>query len=446
MKPVRALLIASHAPNITRLLQGLRNGTSFLFKNQKNVTGFSHPPWHGRHLLGLVDEVESEIRSMPYYAQMKSMTDQITLPTVNASIASALAQSWLQDGFVWRKTVFQGSCPPVQITWGATSQVVRVLQRYYAHFVQIHTPRNIPRSFRDTLPDFHAPSTVTPLQPTHRSDTAPLGSIRSMGAAVLGWGLGAAGMTWDDVVWFLSDPCDGKDCTESNRWTLTYVVESLAFCDFESVMYCSGHRRDMVSSTLFAAVLYMVVSVASTYLGVPAVGNVFFYFIPLFVLWYSTGTAPACLPMVPTCLLDDLLVSYKSLFPVSASIPPAMMSADNKTLRSCEELQFTTWRDPLAFALCELGMCGFSVNATFLPGLYWDATAKQAQVNSPDVTAYRLCALISAVNSLPVLLIVSLGLVFLSSVVLTVLNTIPPLLTMAWHVVGFNHAGAYSTE
>ena len=50
------------------------------------------------------------------------------------------------------------------------------------------------------------------------------------------------------------------------------------------------------------------------------------------------------------------------------------------------------------------------------------------------------CALVSAVNSLPALLAVALAVVLLSSVLLTLLNLVPPLVTMLWHVVSFNHA------
>jgi hypothetical protein len=150
--------------------------------------------------------------------------------------------------------------------------------------------------------------------------------------------------------------------------------------------------------------------------------------------------------MLPTCFLDDLLSSAKGLLPLSARVPALLLSADGTTLRSCEELQFTTWRDPLAFFMCDLGMCGFSVNSTYLPGLYWDADEKRAQVESADADAYRICALVSSVNSLPVALVLMLCVLLISSLLLTILNTVPPLLTMLWHVASFNHADADPAE
>ena len=128
--------------------------------------------------------------------------------------------------------------------------------------------------------------------------------------------------------------------------------------------------------------------------------------------------------------------------PVTAAVPPLLLSADGKTLRPCSELQFTSWRDPIALGMCELGMCGVKVNSTYLPGFYWDATQKQAQVDSADANAYRLCALVTSAESVPVFLLISLVILLLSSVVLTVLSVVPPLLTMVWHVVSFNHAPA----
>lgn len=440
MKPVRALLIASHAPNVSRILQGIRipwqRNISALFPNSTVVFP------RGRRLLGLVDDVEAEIHAMPYYSQIKSVADQITLPTVDVSVASAVAQSWLRDGFTWRKTVFQGTCAPIQVVWGSSTQVVRTLRQYYLYFAQIHAPRNIPRSLRAILPDLRAPAGATPVSATGRISETPVGSTRGIGATMLGWVMRSLGVTWGDVAWFLSDPCSGKDCTEANRWTLTYLLESVTFCDFEAVTYCNRQRRDMASSLLFALIVYLVFQTVFTFVGVPAMGKLVFYAIPFFVLWYSTGTSPACLPMLPTCLLDDFLLAAKGILPATAAVPPLLLSADGRSLRSCAELQFTSWRDPIAFGMCELGMCGVTVNSTYLPGFYWDATQKQAQVDSADVGAYRLCALVTSAESMPVFLLISLAILFLSSVVLTVLNVVPPLLTMVWHVVSFNHAPA----
>ena len=431
MKPVRAVLIASHGPNVSRLLQGWRGAWP------RNLTFSNLSARRGRRLLSLADEVEAEVQRMPYYAEIKRVADRIPLPTLNASIAVAVAQSWLRDGFAWRKTAFTGSCPPVQAAWSSATQVVRVLRQYYVHFVQIHAPRNISRSLRAVLPDLRAPANATRPASTGRAASAPIGSTRAIGAAVLEGALWALGMTRGDVAWFLSDPCGGRDCTESNRWTLTYLVESVTFCDFEAVTYCSARRRDMVSCALFALLVYAAVAALAGFLGVPAVGTVAFYLIPFFVLWYSTGVSPACLPMLPTCLLDDLLAAVGGILPVSAALPPLLLAANGTTLRSCEELQFGSWRDPIAFLLCDLGLCNAS---GAVPGLYWDPALRRAQLESKDAAAYRVCAAVSAVNSLPAALVLMLGVVLLSSLVMFVLSAIPPLLTMVWHVVSFNHA------
>ena len=338
--------------------------------------------------------------------------------------------------------MFQGTCAPVQVVWGSSTQVVRTLKQYYLYFAQIHAPRNIPRSLRAILPDLRAPAGATPVSATGRISETPVGSTRAIGATMLGWVMRSLGVTWGDAAWFLTDPCSGKDCTEANRWTLTYLLESVTFCDFEAVTYCNRQRRDMASSLLFALIVYLVFQTVFTFVGVPAMGKLVFYAIPFFVLWYSTGTSPACLPMLPTCLLDDFLLAAKGILPATAAVPPLLLSADGRSLRSCAELQFTSWRDPIAFGMCELGMCGVTVNSTYLPGFYWDATQKQAQVDSADVGAYRLCALVTSAESMPVFLLISLAILFLSSVVLTVLSVVPPLLTMVWHVVSFNHAPA----
>jgi hypothetical protein len=442
MKPVRALLIASHGPNVSKLLQGFRSRWPRDLSLANLTNPFARRP-RGRQLLSLVENVEAEVRSMPFYKQMKAVSERIPLPTLNSTIASAVAQSWLRDGFTWRKTVFTGSCPPVQALVSSSTQVVRVLSNYYTHFEEIHANRSIPRGLLANLPDLRAPANATLPAPTGRASSAPIGSVRALGAAVLEWTLWAIGMTWADVTWFLSDPCNGGDCSESNRWTLTYLVESLAFCNFEAVNYCNGHRRDMVSSTILGVILYVAIAAFAGFIAIPAVGTAAFYFIPLFVLWYSTGVSPACLPMLPTCLMEDLLVAIRTVLPVSAALPPLLLASNGTTLRSCEELQFSSWRDPIAFMLCDLGMCNAS---NVVPGLYWDAAARQQQVDSPDADAYRMCAWVSAVNSLPVALVLILSVVLLSSILMSLLSVAPPMFTMLWHVVSFNHGSAPPPE
>jgi hypothetical protein len=222
---------------------------------------------------------------------------------------------------------------------------------------------------------------------------------------------------------------------------LTYVVESYTFCSFESVMYCSAHKKGLVVSLLFSLFVFALAYAVLGYLGLSMLGAALFAALPAFVLWFSIGVAPSCLPMLPTCLLDDLIEAVRGYVPAVAQVPPLLRKNDTSTLASCSELQFARWEDPLVFAWCDMGFCDGMDDANY-PGLgQFDFAQKRAMSESTNADAYRLCATVSAAKAVPVIMAASIAVALVSSALLTGLTLVAPSLTLLWQVGVYNHGG-----
>jgi hypothetical protein len=334
-------------------------------------------------------------------------------------------QLWLLDAFVWNGDRFSGDCPVVDSLSSLVAQSVGVSKRYYAHLAELNVPPKLRKRFKDVLPTVRASNMSLP------SASRPL---------IFGWAMDALGLRMSDVVEFLSEPCPRQDCSLDNRFTATYMAESLLFCDLESVMFCSQHRNDMVLSFVFMLLVYIVVSLLCGYFGLYGVSTAFFLAIPLLVVWYSLGISPRCFPMIPTCLLDDALAALKSLFPVKAFLPKLLVG-QGKTLKSCSALNFTTWEDPLAFAVCDLGFCDSLSNVNVLGVSKWRFDDMRGHAASADADAYRVCASVTATYSVVPAFIINFFLAAAVALSLSALALVGPCLTVLWQIVMYNHVG-----
>ena len=186
------------------------------------------------------------------------------------------------------------------------------------------------------------------------------------------------------------------------------------------------------------------------------------------------------MPMLPTCLLQDVLVAVKSFFP-PVILFPAMLLCDgissngtidpyNQTcLRSCKRLNFTGWADPLAFTLCDmnatwcLGLANRSTGIGFIDSAVGGGLSElkaslvfmgrliQTSQNNDTVSggnatkaldAYRLCSLVSWVNTVPFVALVALGVMASAAVLHEGLRVIPALFALLSQMQSFHHAGA----
>jgi hypothetical protein len=58
--------------------------------------------------------------------------------------------------------------------------------------------------------------------------------------------------------------------------------------------------------------------------------------------------AITCTPLLPTCLLADVIAALEYVAPARMSLPPELVLPGGAGLASCARLNFTDWYDPLA--------------------------------------------------------------------------------------------------
>lgn len=151
--------------------------------------------------------------------------------------------------------------------------------------------------------------------------------------------------------------------------------------------------------------------------------------------------------MVPPCFADDILSRINSVFPLSTNLPPGLFCEHNVTSRclvKCSSLGFDHWQDPLAYAVAAAGW-DLSIPDSWkiqdvtdiITGKNWTANVEQKKefMHSPDADAYTACCFVTAVATLPVLLVLLGVLVAATSLVSYIFGLIPHMVILLWQIL-----------
>jgi hypothetical protein len=146
-------------------------------------------------------------------------------------------------------------------------------------------------------------------------------------------------------------------------------------CQLEEVQFCTNYRRTLWNSFWWVFIYMVCISFVMSVLHVPFIQSVLFVLFPFFVLHYSTNYGLFCIPMIPTCVLDEALEIVSALFPTELSWPnslqkypgciadlprysrwgrdPPQESPD--CFRSCmdDPFAFTRWEATAAWWVCD---------------------------------------------------------------------------------------------
>lgn len=370
----------------------------------------------GRRLLGVVDSA-----NMVAAYSAKSLTDlQAPADAAGTRIPARVAGAWSTATFAWPPVydyrVLHGqTCPLAVSALEIGRQGVEVLTLYFQNFA---VPRPaIDRSLRGNLPSWRG-----------WIDSVPL---------VLPWPAGNASTSW--ASWTFHRALEAMQVhpshlmaffTADHKWTLRWILETSIKCDLAATVTCSRHDKDLVMSCVILVLAYFaLVRPLSKGLGLGFLQVAYVLASPSLILWYVFGMGPSCFPMVPTCLLSDVIATMERLVPAAVMFPEDLRcdssTALNQTcLRGCEELGFRGWEDPLAFAVCDTdpATCRYVLRAVWPAGtglgivdtLGWlplRAAMGRALSAVDDGTAsnlagHRLCTWVSFVTVTPVLALV----------------------------------------
>jgi hypothetical protein len=347
---------------------------------------------------------------------------------------SNAAGAWGASTFSWppRYDYSFAACPIGQSILHVAMQAFRVNKLYYQNF---DAPRPvIDRSLRGNLPGW---SWIHNISALPASLVAP--GSRTWASVAFHWILDRLEISPAHLVAFFTD---------NREWSLQWILQTTIQCDLAAVVTCSRHTRDLLMSTVVFAILYALISGVTGSLGVGFFGTLFLLSYPWFILWYAFGMAPSCFPMLPPCLMGDIIATAEAIVPASILFPPDLLCDSegeagrplNQTcLRPCSDLNFTTWADPLAFAICDTDprTCAYLLelgpsNEPFFDSLVWqpmlDALAQaHAAVLAGGLAGRRLCTWVSFIMVVPVLALAIGGLVVASAVLTGLFDLLPAL-------------------
>jgi hypothetical protein len=165
--------------------------------------------------------------------------------------------------------------------------------------------------------------------------------------------------------------------------TVRNIAKDMFMCDFESVMLCSRHNRRIFLSLIVSYLLYLIIATMLGFVGLRGVAGVLFYLIPFVSLWLAYGLSPTCIPMIPTCMLSDIIESLQVVVPAKITWPDSLQvypgcigppwydpnatvvippqfsnitAGSSACLLSCRgaPFYFETWESSLAWVTCTL--------------------------------------------------------------------------------------------
>ena len=349
-------------------------------------------------------------------------------------LPSRVSGAWSTSAFVWppRYDYSLAACPIATSALDLGTQVVLINKMYFDNFQNSQRPV-LDRSLRASLPNLGWMSGV---QPSSTQATSQKSS--SWASAAFHWVLDLLAVRPEQLVAFF---------TSEEKWSLTWILVGLTQCDLASTLTCSRHDKDLLMSTVVFALMYLAISAVTDAMGVGFLATLFLLSYPSFILWYAFGMAPSCFPLIPACLLSDVIATVEALVPQQILFPENLLceGGRNQTncLRSCAELGFVHGLDPLAFAICDTddGMCSYIqglprsglqlLDDTMLVPLQEGMTrfrlVTTARGQQQVIAGYRLCTWVSFVTVVPYLAL--LGAVALVGGVLIVaaMDMLPPL-------------------
>lgn len=439
--PTAASIMMWHA-NATGIF-GLHDG--FAEAYYRNLSGPLWVPW--REMLAHAGS--------GYAVHLMNLTESAgkvdTLPTPPSALGThAVPRRLLQDAvyelgnnwpvdwsnYVIRRNVENESvCELWDITSDSIQTMFNVTQQYYKHWFM---PRgNMSLMIRDNM--MH----VLPITDEDRERRATLMQSSREGVPEADWtsvSLQACmqalkdvtGVDREDIVTFFYPNTPLDEQINKDAFTLQRIMSDMTHCNTERLMLCTSTQRSLVATIVICFLGLWVLS----YLLLLSSGAFTFLMIgvlPWAVMWYAYGFSPMCFPMVPTCLMTDVVLALNSTFPATVQWPPLLIHTDvcslegvpyNASLKgevncfkSCggEQMGFRSWEDPLAWFMCSIDEAGcqrvadFIANTTSLGARYADATRYFREViaynNRQAITAHHVCGALTFFYIVPPLLL-----------------------------------------
>lgn len=371
---------------------------------------------NGRKILNYITDTDLFLDNAPMRASLK--------PPVEVRSFLSRFELWKQPSFDLNK-----QCIIIDVTYEIGRESITAVTQYFQYFTS--DVKIINQHILSGFPDF---TSNKQLEITEKSEDSNWSSI------VFYFFTRLFNIRMQDVVHFFQEPCNVVNnlCTDDNKLSLQKLFYSLFYCNLDSVMFCNQKRADLMPAIVFIVFVYLILYWLCNLLGINFVANLYLLFTPLLILHRAYNVAPGCLPMIPTCLGDEIIYNANHMVPNRLQFPKLLdCTAPNTNTsvcsRKCSEVGFTTAQDPLVYAGLQLGLGGFV-------GQYVPTDRMQRLVDdNANTDAYVLCALVSSVMSMPLLLAAAGILFLLLSVIAFVVSLIPSFVSVLWNIILMNH-------
>ena len=206
-------------------------------------------------------------------------------------------------------------------------------------------------------------------------------------------------------------------------YTLIQALPDWVRCDIDRLQTCSGWRARLPNALIVSAAFFIMWYALMFQFNLGLLATMSMPLFGLLLLYTAYGYSLLCVPLVPPCLLLDVYQSLDALLPLYIDLPEQIYtnascahtsSVNASCLISCKNApwQYSSWQDPLAWILAELGV-GFT-DAVFTVLQYIplydtqslrDAVSIKAGMHVQDdagvLFVHRLCAFTSSYLLLP---------------------------------------------
>lgn len=376
-----------------------------------------------------VQEMQSQHRA---YSSQIATALQFNYP----QLSTQESRVWFQDWPPKYTTQQESQCSVVQ---NFLTRLIDGLQTT-ANFYKLPLPKSPTLSFRDSWPQLYAaPEWIKTSVPY--SDNVSANVFAYIINNVLP-SFGLYAQSFFDVIYTLVE-------SSINNFQ----------CDLEAIQLCSEWRVPIINSVLIVGSYFTLI-----YLLFQQVGLLFFVVAAspaflFFVLHLSYSYTIFCLPMIPTCLFDDMLNAWQSIFPKIFIMPPSLLKESCSASASSTSIFYTsdcfiqcheepflykTWTDNLVWLAVELnleqnlydmdlswfGLSTSSVQNTIL--------LKQNQMlsdNEEMITGNRICFLLTGYQLFPFFFILYIVIMSASGISILLSSMLRRLVYLGMHAI-----------
>lgn len=354
-------------------------------------------------------------------------------------LADIVADAWIDGPVAWPPRYGQEpgySCSIYEKTKDSLIISSLVLVKYYTSHDRFSPPPNLTWDIISSFPKIYTGENSTSSSTTNfqsRTPTSEGGLMESFytyfaDSVVVSW----LGITPSGIAAFMSS---GRGVDPDKYLTLGGMIRETLICDFEATIMCSRHNRNIFTSFVVSLLIFWAIQIALNFIGIGGITLVGLAVVPGMAMWLAYGVSPACLPMFPTCLVEDIIQVFKVVLPSTILWPQALQVYPdclgqagqipiNATLpigspecmRSCrgDPFYFRSWESSIAWVVCgfdPLGCTDF-LTSQYFPLLQTAATNITTVLSNGDtdtINAFSFCFWVTIAQAVPVVFIAIAG-------------------------------------